>query len=91
MFHKLFINIWKFFLSGNGMTIRTGRYFGRAAALGAMVGLVTVVFLRMIEFGHEFFGVEHLVVSHRWALFVLPALGAVAGSLLSADQSTRLP
>ena len=82
MFHRLFINIWKFFLSGNGMTIRTGRYFGRAAALGAMVGLITVAFLRLIEFGHEFFGVEQLAVSHRWALFILPALGAVAGSLL---------
>ena len=64
------------------MTIRTGRYFGRAAALGAMVGLVTVAFLRLIEFGHDFFGVERLAVSHRWALFVLPALGAVTGSLL---------
>ena len=82
MFHRLFINIWKFFLSGNGMTIRTGRYFGRAAALGAMVGLVTVAFERLIDFGHEFFGVEHLAVSHRWVLFLLPAFGAVAGSLL---------
>ena len=82
MLNKLAINIWKFFLSGNGMTIRTGRYFGRAAALGAMVGLVTVAFLRLIEFGHEFIGVERLAVSHRWALFLLPALGAVAGSLL---------
>ena len=54
MFRKLAINFWKFFLSGNGMTIRTGRYFGRAAALGAIVGLVTVAFHRIIEFGHEF-------------------------------------
>ena len=83
MFHRLFINIWKFFLSGNGMTIRTGRYFGRAAALGAMVGLVTVAFLRLIEFGHEFIGVERLAVSHRWALFFLPALGAVAGEVVT--------
>ena len=82
MFRKLFINIWKFFLSGNGMTIRTGRYFGRAAALGAMVGLVTVAFMRLIEFAHEFFGVERLAATHRWALLVLPACGAVAGSLL---------
>ena len=82
MFRRLSIRSWKLFLSGNGMTIRTGRYFGRAAALGAMVGLVTVAFLRLIEFGHDFFGVERLAVTHRWALFVLPALGAVAGSLL---------
>ena len=82
MFRKLFINIWKFFLSGNGMTIRTGRYFGRAAVLGAMVGLVTVAFMRLIEFSHEFFGVERLAATHRWALLVLPACGAVVGSLL---------
>ena len=79
MLNKLAINIWKFFLSGNGMTIRTGRYFGRAAALGAMVGLVTVAFLRLIEFGHEFIGVERLAKSHRWALYLLTAIGAVAG------------
>lgn len=82
MFHRLFINIWKFFLSGNGMTIRTGRYFGRAAVLGVMVGLITVAFERLIVMGDIFFGVERLADSHRWALFVLPALGAVAGSLL---------
>ena len=35
MFRRLSISSWKFFLSGNGMTIRTGRYFGRAAVLGA--------------------------------------------------------
>ena len=82
MFRKLAINFWKFFLSGNGMTIRTGRYFGRAAALGAIVGLVTVAFHRMIEFGHEFIGVERIAESNRWALLLLPAIGAVAGSLL---------
>lgn len=82
MFRRLSISSWKFFLSGNGMTIRTGRYFGRAAALGAIVGLVTVAFLRLIEFGSGFFGIERLAVSHRWALFFVPAAGAVAGSLL---------
>ena len=82
MFHKLAINFWKFFLSGNGMTIRTGRYFGRAAALGAIVGLVTVAFHRMIEFGNGFIGVGRIAESNRWALLVLPAAGAVAGSLL---------
>lgn len=82
MFRRLSIGFWKFFLSGNGMTVRTGRYFGRAAVLGAMVGLMTVAFQRMIEFGHQAFGVERLAESHRWALFFLPAIGAVAGSLL---------
>ena len=77
MLRRISINFWKFFLSGNGMTIRTGRYFGRAAVLGAMVGLVTVAFERLIDFGHDFFGVERLSVSHRWALLILPALGAV--------------
>ena len=82
MFRRLSISSWKFFLSGNGMTIRTGRYFGRAALLGAIVGLLTVAFERMIEFGDAFFGVDRLAGSHRWALLFLPAVGAVAGSLL---------
>lgn len=82
MFRRLSISSWKFFLSGNGMTIRTGRYFGRAALLGAIVGLTTVAFERMIEFGDAFFGVARLAESHRWALLFLPAAGAVAGSLL---------
>lgn len=82
MFRRLSISSWKFFLSGNGMTIRTGRYFGRAALLGAIVGLLTVAFERLIEFGDAFFGVERLAGSHRWALLLLPAAGAVAGSLL---------
>jgi len=82
MFRRLSISSWKFFLSGNGMTIRTGRYFGRAALLGAIVGLLTVAFERMIEFGDAFFGVDRLAGSHRWALLFLPAAGAVAGSLL---------
>ena len=82
MFRRLSISSWKFFLSGNGMTIKTGRYFGRAALLGAIVGLLTVAFERLIEFGDAFFGVERLAGSHRWALLFLPAAGAVAGSLL---------
>ena len=82
MFRRLSISSWKFFLSGNGMTIRTGRYFGRAALLGAIVGLTTVAFERMIESGVAFFGVARLAESHRWALLFLPAAGAVAGSLL---------
>jgi CIC family chloride channel protein len=82
MFRKLAINFWKFFLSGNGMTIRTGRYFGRAAAVGGLVGLVTVAFHQMMEFGHEFIGVERISGSSRWLLFLLPAAGAIAGSLL---------
>ena len=82
MFRRLSINFWKFFLSGNGMTIRTGRYFGRAAALGAMVGLVTVAFHRMIEFFHDFVGLERIGQSNRWVLFFLPAIGAIGGSLI---------
>ena len=50
--------------------------------LGAIVGLLTVAFERLIEFGDAFFGVERLAGSHRWALLFLPAAGAVAGSLL---------
>ena len=82
MFRRLAINFWKFFLSGNGMTIRTGRYFGRAAALGVIVGLATVAFHRMAEFVHDFAGLDRIAENNRWALFFLPAAGAVAGSLI---------
>ena len=82
MFRRLAINFWKFFLSGNGMTIRTGRYFGRAAALGVIVGLATVAFHRMAEFVHDFAGLDRIAETNRWALFFLPAAGAVAGSLI---------
>jgi len=49
MFRNLSIHGWKFLLSGNGMTVRTGKQFGLAAVLGVVVGLVTVAFYWMIE------------------------------------------
>lgn len=49
MFRNLSIQGWKFFLSGNGMTVRTGKQFGLAAVLGVIVGLVTVAFYWMIR------------------------------------------
>ena len=51
MFRRLFINIWKFFLSGNGMTICTGRYFGRAAAVRCP--LTAIVMVAEISGNHE--------------------------------------
>lgn len=82
MIRRLSISFWKFFFSGNGMTVNTGRYFARAALLGAIVGLLAVAFERMAHLGAAFFGIESLAHSHRWALFLLPPAGAVAGSLL---------
>jgi len=54
MFRNLSIYGWKFFLSGNGMTVRTGKQFGLAAVLGVVVGLVTVAFYWMIELARTY-------------------------------------
>ena len=39
---------FKFFLSGKGMSFRTGRYFLEAALLGGITGMVTSAFQWMI-------------------------------------------
>ena len=50
MFRNISRHGWKFLLSGNGISVRTGKQFGLAAVLGVFVGLVTVVFYTMITF-----------------------------------------
>ena len=42
MLKKVFITVWKFFLGGEGMSFRTGRYFGEAMLVGAVTGFVVV-------------------------------------------------
>jgi len=78
MFGGLTRSSFKFFLSGKGMSFRTGRYFLESALLGALVGGVTSVFQWMIVEMDAWVG--H--VSNPVARFFLPALGAVAGVLL---------
>lgn len=96
---------FKFFLSGHGMSVKTGKYVALAALVGVLVGFVTVAFYWMIRLakvyvmegiGHHsflsalpdgevlsnFWTLDNLSDPHRWLLVFLPAVGAVAGSLL---------
>ena len=41
------------FLAGEGLSFRTGQYFGEAMLVGALTGLVVVAFRYMIDFGKE--------------------------------------
>ena len=78
----------KFLFAGKGLSVRTGRFFGESMLVGAVTGLVVVVFKHMIDFAHYYFGkVEEkreMVWDNpaRWALLVLPAIGALLGYLL---------
>ena len=78
----------KFLFAGRGMSVRTGRYLGEATLVGAATGLAVVVFKWMIDFAHRLHGmladrVEFTWTSPaRWAMFALPALGALAGHIL---------
>ena len=69
---------FKFFLSGKGMSFRTGRYFLESALLGGVTGLVTSAFQWMIE------RMDMLVdeIESPYVRLFLPALGAVAGVLV---------
>lgn len=82
MFRRLSIGSWKFFFSGNGTSLRTGRYLGRSVVLGLLVGVTTVLFRFLIDLGTSLIAVDELAANRRWALFVVPALGAVAGHLI---------
>jgi CIC family chloride channel protein len=105
MFKKLSISSWKFFLAGDGMSVRTGKYFIESAIVGLMTGLVVVAFRYLIDFVHgyvlegmfhhrslsrlsdgsvfgEMFSADALLSPRRWALVVLPAIGAYLGYLL---------
>lgn len=78
----------KFLFAGKGMSVRTGRFLGESILVGAVTGLVVVVFKHMIDFAHYYFGkVEEkreMVWDNpaRWVLLVLPAIGALLGYLL---------
>ncbi len=72
---------WKFFLGGDGMSFRTGRYFLESILVGLLSGFVVVGFHYMILAGDEWI-FRRAEGSARWLFLFLPALGALAGHLL---------
>ena len=72
---------WKFFLAGEGMSIRTGRYFVESALVGAFTGVVVVLFRYLIDWAQRFF-MEGL--GHHAAMSRLPD-GAAIGRMYSAE------
>ncbi len=72
---------WKFFLAGDGMSFRTGRYFVESALVGILAGFVVVGFHYLILLGDEWIFQRATQVG-RWIFLFLPALGALAGYLL---------
>jgi CIC family chloride channel protein len=80
MIKELSKGSFKFFLSGHGMSVKTGKYVMLAVLVGGLVGLVTVAFEWMIAASERF--VFPFLLSCRPLRLVLPAAGAVAGCLL---------
>lgn len=81
MFKKLSISSWKFFLAGDGMSVRTGKYFFESALVGLMTGLVVVAFRYLIDFVH---GCVLEGLFHHRSLSRLTD-GSVFGGMFSAD------
>ncbi|MCR5414908.1 MAG: chloride channel protein [Kiritimatiellae bacterium] len=73
---------WKFFWAGDGMSFRTGRYFGESMLVGVLAGFVVVGFEWMIRAGDRFIFESAFRTGHTWAMAILPAVGALAGYLL---------
>ena len=75
------MSLIRYFLSGKGISFRTGKYFGQAVLVGIFAGLVVVGFRYLIDLGSEWiFG--SACRAGRWLLLVLPAFGALLGYLL---------
>ena len=75
------MSLIRYFLSGKGLSFRTGKYFGQAVLVGIFAGFVVVGFRFLIDLGYEwiFNSAER---TGRWLFLVLPALGALLGYLL---------
>ena len=75
------MSLIRYFLSGKGISFRTGKYFGQAVLVGIFAGLVVVGFRYLIDLGYEwiFNSAERM---GRWPFLVLPAVGALLGYLL---------
>ncbi|MGN0854369.1 MAG: chloride channel protein [Kiritimatiellia bacterium] len=52
---------WKFFMAGDGMSVRMSRYFGESILVGVVTGFVVVGFRYMIALGREWIteGIGH--------------------------------
>ena len=72
---------WKFFLAGEGMSFRTGRYFVESALVGAFAGVVVVAFRYLIDWAQKFF-MEWL--GHHQSLSRLTD-GAAIGRMYSVE------
>lgn len=72
---------WKFFMAGDGMSFRTGRFLGESMLVGLLTGFVVVAFHYMIR-GGAWAADRVTAWGGRWALAVLPPLGAGLGYLL---------
>lgn len=81
MLKRVFITVWKFFLGGEGMSFRTGKYLGEAMLVGAATGFVVVAFRYLIEFGRT---VLLEGIGHHYALSRMPD-GAAIGRMFSVD------
>lgn len=80
-------SIFKFFLAGRGLSLRTGKYFTQALLVGAFCGFVVVAFKFLIHLGEvylfePFVAAEPTSFARACWRFALPALGALAGYLL---------
>ena len=75
------MSLIRYFLAGQGISFRTGKYFGQAVLVGIFAGFVVVGFRYLIDLGFEwiFNSAEH---TGRWLFLILPALGALLGYLL---------
>jgi len=73
----------KFFLSGRGLSLRTGKYFIQAIFVGFFAGWVVVAFRHLINLGTDLIFSRVCCCSYTRPVFlVLPALGALLGYLL---------
>ena len=75
------MSLIRYFLSGQGISFRTGKYFGQAVLVGIFAGLVVVGFRYLIDLGFEWI-FNSAWSEARWLFLVLPALGALLGYLL---------
>ena len=75
------MSLIRYFLSGQGISFRTGKYFGQAVLVGVFAGFVVVGFRYLIDLGYEWI-FNSAWSAARWLFLVLPALGALLGYLL---------
>ena len=75
------MSLIRYFFSGQGISFRTGKYFGQAVLVGIFAGLVVVGFRYLIDLGYEWI-FNSAECANRWMFLVLPALGALLGYLL---------